>query len=345
MMSSRLIRSVPAAGFAVLLLAAPFRPLTAMPGTQVTDTVAKPAGSPRRPSVFKAVAKKLADTLGTVGAAKLIDQGLGSRGKGLGQMLGVGGGASPCGQGAGLGAGLIPGGTPGLATAGSKLVGIAKKAARKPEADTAGAAPAANPCPQQVPVDAAAAMQAAAAAGAMPTGPPAGGVMPGGMANAALMATPLGMAVTAAPLAAAGLGAAAKGMKKLFGGGPQSAMGMLKDVEGKGHLVLKGVRFVAHTEVLDEGYEVPLATLGEALGQVPGPYALYIEPEADKGAEPDRALAAKRVAKIWATLVASGVPAKVFLAGVVVPDSLVKGRKPAKPGNASVELWKVTVPQ
>ncbi len=344
MRPSNLIQSVPRFGFAVLVLAAPVRALAAMPGVQATDTVAKPAASPRRPSVFKSVAKKLADTLGTVGAAKLIDNGLGARGKAIGQMLGVGGG-NPCAAGGGIG-GLIPGTTPGLATAGSKLVGIAKKAARKPGADTAPPAAAPNPCPQ-VPADAAAAMQAAAAAGAMPAAAAAGAVpaMPGGMANAALMATPLGMAVTAAPLAAAGLGAAAKGVKKLFGGGPQSAMGMLKDVEGKGHLVLKGVRFVAHTEVLDEGYEVPLATLGEALGQVPGPYALYIEPEADKGAEPDRALAAKRVAKIWATLVASGVPAKVFIAGVMVPDSLVKGRKPAKPGNSTVELWKVAVPQ
>ena len=88
-----------------------------------------------------------------------------------------------------------------------------------------------------------------------------------------------------------------------------------------------------------------MTTLAEALGQVPGPYALYVEPEADKGAEPERAMAAKRIAKIWATLVAAGVQSKVFLTDVVVPDSLVKGRKPAKPGDASVELWKVQVPR
>jgi hypothetical protein len=161
------------------------------------------------------------------------------------------------------------------------------------------------------------------------------------MASTLMMATPLGMAVTAAPLAAAGVGAAAKGVKKLLGGGPMTATGMLKQVQEKGHLELRGVHFVAHTEVFDEGYEQALTTLAEALTLVPGPFALHVEPEADKGEEPDSSLAAKRVAKVWATLVAAGVPSSVVIDGVIAPDSLVAGRKPAKPGSAAVELWKI----
>lgn len=161
-------------------------------------------------------------------------------------------------------------------------------------------------------------------------------------ANPMMMATPLGIAVTAAPLAAAGGSAALKGVKQLIGKGPVTAMGLLKEVQSKGRLALRGVHFVAHTEILDDGYEESLSALAEALAQAPGPFALYVEPEADKGAKPDPRLARKRVALIWATLVAAGVPESVFVMGVVAPDSLVGDRKPAKPGDADVELWKVT---
>lgn len=308
-----------------LLLSAPGQPLSAAARWQAADTVPKPPPSVKKPSALKKVVAKVADTLATVGAAKGVDALLGDKGKGISQMLGIGG-ANPCAATPGLGAGLIPGAA-GLPTAGAKLVGIVKKAATEPGEDSV----AAPPCPSPIPGLGAAAMQDPAAAAGLP----------GGMASTVMMATPLGMAVTAAPLAAAGAGAAAKGVKKLLGKGPMTAMGILKEVQGKGRVELRGVHFVAHTEIFDDGYEEPLSALAEALAQVPGPFALYVEPEADKGEEPDPGLVQKRVAKIWATLVAAGVPAKVFIDGVAVPDSLVRDRKPAKPGDAAIEVWKI----
>lgn len=311
-----------------LLLSAPGQPLSAAASWQAADTVPKPPTKVKKPSAVSKVVAKVADTLATVGAAKGVDALLGDKGKGISQMLGVGG-ANPCAATPGLGSGLIPGAAAaGLPTAGAKLVGIVKKAATEPGEDTVGAAP---PCPSPIPGLGAAAMQ----------DPTAAAGLPGGMTSTVMMATPLGMAVTAAPLAVAGAGAAAKGVKKLLGKGPMTAMGILKEVQGKGRVELKGVHFVAHTEIFDDGYEEPLSALAEALSQVPGPFALYVEPEADKGEEPDPELVQKRVAKIWATLVAAGVPAKVFIDGVAVPDSLVGNRKPAKPGDAAIEVWKI----
>ncbi len=281
------------AALVALLVVVPALPVHATAPMQARDTIRKVAPKPKPSAAKKAVAK-VVDTLATVGAAKGVDALLGDKANGIGQMLG--GPTQPCGPGAGL--------LPGAATAGTKLVGIAKEAA---EGEAAG-----TPCPPS-----------------------------SSMANTMMMATPLGMAVTAAPLAAAGASAAAKGVKKLIGKGPVTAMGLLKEVQGKGHLALRGVHFVAHTEILDDGYEESLSALAEALAQVPGPFALYVEPEADKGDEPDLELAQKRVALIWATLVAAGVPESVFVAGVMVPASLVQDRKPAKPGDADVEVWKV----
>ena len=309
-----------------LLLSAPGQPLSAAAPWQAADTVPKPPTKVKKPSAVTKVVAKVADTLATVGVAKGVDALLGDKGKGISQMLGVGG-ANPCAATPGLGSGLIPGAA-GLPTAGAKLVGIVKKAATGPEEDTVAAAP---PCPSPIPGLGAAAMQ----------DPSAAAGLPGGMASTVMMATPLGMAVTAAPLAAAGAGAAAKGVKKLLGKGPMTAMGILKEVQGKGRVELRGVHFVAYTEIFDDGYEEPLSALAEALAQVPGPFALYVEPEADNDEEPDPELVQKRVAKIWATLVAAGVPAKVFIDGVAVPDSLVGDRKPAKPGDAAIEVWKI----
>lgn len=304
-----LIRRAPSQlAVALLLGLLPALPLHATAPIQVLDTARKVKPAARTPP---SAAKKAADTLATVGAAMAVDSLLGNRGQAIGQMLGTGQ-TNPC---APAGASPLAGlGLPGTATAGSKIVGLAKQSVSKDstESDPAPAAP----CPN-------------AMAG-------------GGMGSAIMMATPMGMAVTAAPLAAAGLGAAAKGVKKILGGGPMTPTAMLKQVEEKGHLALRGVRFVASTDVLEDGYEAPLTTLAEALTQVPGPFALHVEPEAAKGEEPDAALAHKRIAKIWATLVSAGVPETVFVAGVVAPESLVRDRKPVKPGSADVEVWKVS---
>lgn len=313
-----------------LLLSAPGLQLHAAAPFQAADTAQKTTTKRKKPSAAKSVVREVADTLGAVGAAKGIDALLGDKGQAIGQMLG--GGANPCAAASGVGSGLTPGAaTAGVPTAGAQLVSIAKMAATGSSDDSV-VAPT-PPCPSPVPGLGMAGMQDPAA--------PAG--LPGGMASTAMMATPFGMAVTAAPLAVAGADAAAKGVKKLLGKGPMTPMEMLKAVEGKGHLELRGVRFVANTDLLDDGYETTLSTLAEALSQVPGPYAIHLEHEAAKGEEPDPALTARRVAIIWATLVAAGVPARVFIDGVVAPDSLVGDRKPAKPGDAAIELWKVKV--
>jgi hypothetical protein len=69
---------------------------------------------------------------------------------------------------------------------------------------------------------------------------------------------------------------------------------------------------------------------------------MYVSPEAprDKGAQPDTALSRKRVAKVWATMAASGVSDQKVFAVSELPAAMSEGRKLPKAGDAKVEVIK-----
>ena len=150
-------------------------------------------------------------------------------------------------------------------------------------------------------------------------------------------ATPIGMAMAAAPLA----GSAMKGVKGLLGGKPQDKIAMLREL-GKGRLELKGVKFIEGTAELEPGFEPSFAALGEAIGLAEGTYLLYVAAElGDKGVQPDTALARKRLQKVWAAILVNGVPDQRIIAVAALPKEMNEGRKPPKAGQARVEILRV----
>ena len=301
------------------LSAAPLATGTAQTPTDTTTKVKKP------PSKLGKIAKRLADTAATAAAGVGVQSLLGSKAGGVANVLGVGAAATPCGA---------------AAVSSGAIVGAAKNIVKK-AADTAQPV-AAVPCPQAaglqglVPGGGAAAVAAAAAA-ASPAGA-MGGM--GGMKALAAM-TPIGLAVTAAPLA----GGAVKGLKGMLGGKPQDKIAMLREL-GKGTLLLKSVKFIQGTAEMEPGFEPSLAALGEAIGLAEGTYLLYVPAEAgDKGEQPDTALARKRLQKLWAAVLVNGVQDQRIIPVTALPAALAEGRKPPKPGQARVEVIRlVTTP-
>ena len=271
-----------------------------------SDTAAKVK---KAPSKLGKIAKRLVDTASTAAAGAGVQALLGKRAGGVASALGVGPGGSPCAAGVGL-------------SSGAAIVGVAKGIVKQGGDSTPAAAAA--PCPQ------AAAVQAA----------PPGGIpgLPGGGAMGALAAaTPIGMAMAAAPLA----GSAMKGVKGLFGGKPQDKITMLREL-GKGRLELKGVKFIEGTAEMEPGFEPSFAALGEAIGLAEGTYLLYVAAElGDKGVVPDTALARKRLQKVWAAILVNGVPDQRIIAVAVLPKEMNEGRKPPKAGQARVEILRV----
>ena len=155
----------------------------------------------------------------------------------------------------------------------------------------------------------------------------------GGAAATMLSATPVGMAVAAAPLAVG----AAKSIKGMLGGKPQDKIAMLREL-GKGTLVLKAVKFIEGTAEMEPGFEPSFAALGEAVQLAEGTYILYVAAEAEKGAEPDTVLQRKRIQRVWAAALVNGVSDQRIIAVSVLPKELNEGRKPPKPGQSRVEI-------
>jgi hypothetical protein len=281
------------------------------------------------PSKVEKIAKRVADTAATTAAGAGVQSVLGKKAGGVANALGAGG-LHPCGPGSG-------------ATAGAAIVGAAKGIVKE-ATDTADGV---NPCakagavpgmPAGIPgipggADAAAAAMAGRMAGAAGGGAAAGANPLSGMGAVASM-TPIGMAAGAAP-------GAIKGVKGLLGGKPQDKTAMLREL-GRGKLELKQVKFIEGTQELEPGFEASFATFAEAVALVEGTYLMHVSAEAsrEKGAEPDTALARKRVAKVWALMAASGVSDQKIIAVSELPESMRAGRKLPKAGDVKVEIIK-----
>jgi hypothetical protein len=156
------------------------------------------------------------------------------------------------------------------------------------------------------------------------------------------MMTPVGAAITAAPLAIEGGKAAAKGVKKMFGLNPKTWQQMLAEYGEKGLVELKGVKFIAATAEIEEGGEAVIEQAAEAIAKARYPVAIHVEPEAAKGEDPDPELAEQRREKLGAMLLAAGAPDGKFTPGALVPEGLVpKEAKVAKLGESRVFLVRV----
>jgi len=284
------------------------------------------------PSKLGKIAKRLADTAATTAAGVGVQSLLGKNAGGVANALGAGG-VIPCGAGYG-------------ATAGAAVVGAAKGIVKK--AGDTGQAASASPCPRGVaipgipggipglpagvsgvPNAAAAAGLAGAAMGGAPSG-----VSPMSGLGAMAAYTPVGLAASAAP-------GAIKGIKGMLGGKPQDKIAMLHEL-GKGNLELKQVKFIEGTLEFEPGFEPSFAAFAEAIALVEGTYLMYVSPEAprDKGAQPDTALARKRVGKVWAAMAAHGVSDQKVVPVSELPAPIAAGRKLPKAGDVRIEIIK-----
>jgi hypothetical protein len=283
----------------------------------------------KSPSKVEKIAKRVADTAATTAAGAGVQSVLGKKAGGVANALGAGG-INPCGPAYGV-------------TAGAAIVGAAKGIVK----EATDSADGVNPCakagtvpgmPGGIPglaggADAAAAAMAEAMTGAAGGGAAAGANPLSGMGAVAAM-TPMGMAAGAAP-------GAIKGVKGLLGGKPQDKTAMLREL-GRGKLELKQVKFIEGTQEFEPGFEDSFTAFAEAIALVEGTYYLHVSAESprEKGAEPDTALAHKRLTKVWALMAASGVSDEKVIAVSELPASMSAGRKLPKPGDVKVEIIK-----
>jgi hypothetical protein len=116
---------------------------------------------------------------------------------------------------------------------------------------------------------------------------------------------------------------------------------MLREL-GRGKLELKQAKFIEGTLEFEPGFEASFATFAEAVALVEGTYLMHVSAEAprEKGAEPDTALARKRVAKVWALMAASGVSDQKVVPVSELPEVMSAGRKLPKAGDVKVEIIK-----
>ncbi|MFN0179891.1 MAG: hypothetical protein ACKVZ0_13920, partial [Gemmatimonadales bacterium] len=233
----------------------------------------------KKPSLKKIVGK-IVDTTLTQAAAGVVDTLLGTKA----------GAESTCPPGF-----VMVGGTGGAApTAGGAIVSTAKKKLLGAK----DSAPAGGPSRQPTCVPAAsaanagdpAAMAQAAAAAQSPSGlgQAAAGAMPsaGSIAKGMAAATPVGLAVSAAP-------SAIKAVGGLLGGKAQTKESMIKDL-AKGRLILKGIKFIASSDALEEPIDDDIALLAEALAAMEGQYLLNMPAEARDKEPADTAMARRR---------------------------------------------------
>lgn len=302
----------------------------------------KPASSTKPTSKGKSLIGKIADTAITSAASMATDTLLGENAGMVAAVLGADGvptcptGLMPMQSQYAMGAGAAM----AMPSAGSMIVGAAKgKLGHKAVATTevAGAV-AGNAAPSQsaaaqatyvcgTPEQISAAVQSAQAQEQAQGGmAAAAAAQTAGMAGA-LKYTPMGAAVSAAPLA----GKAAKKLGGMFGKGAQSAESMKKDL-GKGRLVVQKLRFQEGSDELAEGFEEELTKLTEVLAGTEGHFVLRVSPEADDDTEAAAALAQHRQARVYAHLLLNGVPA-----ARLARDGAAAG-KPVKKGEARVEI-------
>jgi hypothetical protein len=287
------------------------------------------AKAKRPPGKVEKIAKRVVDTAATTAAGAGVQSVLGKKAGGVANALGAGG-LNPCGPGYG-------------ATAGAAIVGAAKGIVKEATDTADGVIPCAKAgavpgMPAGIPgvpgsADAAAAAMAGAMAGAAGGGAAAGANPLSGMGAVASM-TPIGLAAGAAP-------GAIKGVKGMLGGKPQDKTAMLREL-GRGKLELKQVKFIEGTQEFEPGFEASFTTFAEAVARVEGTYLLHVSAEAarDKGADPDTALARKRLAKVWALLAAAGVSDQKVIPVSELPAVLNAGRKLPKPGDTKIEIIK-----
>jgi hypothetical protein len=170
-----------------------------------------------------------------------------------------------------------------------------------------------------------AAAMSAAASQAAPNG--------GSVASAMAAATPIGLAVTAAPVAVKGV----KALGGLLGKGGPNAAAMIKELSTKGRLELKGVRFIGASDAIEPGFEDDVAMLAEALGSIEGQFVLNIPAEAAEKAEPDTTMARRRLTKLAAHFAVAGIP-ESRVRFVSEAPGLDPKKKTPKLGEAKVEL-------
>ncbi len=289
--------------------------------TAAGSALGQPA--PKKKSGLGKVAGQIVDSAVTAVAAGAVDSLLGTEG----------GPTVSC------PAGTVPSGSGSAPSVGSAVVGKAKQKLTGAKKDAAAptAQPACIPAPGAapgVPTDAAAA-QAAAMAAAMAgqtQGQPAGApAMPaaGSIVKGMAAATPIGMAATAAPTAI-------KAVSGLLGGKGPSKEGMIKDL-AKGRLILKGIKFIASSDALEDPIDDDIGFLAEALAAMEGTFVLNMPAEAEDKEEPDTTIARRRLTKLVANLQVAGISDERLVVGIYPPGLDPKNKAP-KPGDARVEV-------
>lgn len=315
---------------------------------------------PKKGNRLKNVAAKLLDTAATSAASVAADSLLGTS-SGAAVAGYVGGGASAssavptCSPGQvlylvafGAPSGAQAVGMPGVPSAGSMLVGAARKRLSNKPTDSAGAmaaaAPAAVPSGPQYACgtaeEATASMQAQQQAQQAQQAQNAGAQSgaPGG-AGAVLGATPAGMLVTGAVAVAPMAMKGAKALGNRFGL-TASVETMIRDL-ARGRLRLKGIKFVEGTDAVYPGFENEIAMLAEALQTVEGQFVLNVPAEGDGKSEPDTAVARRRIMKVWTQMQAGGIPPTRLIALGAYPSEYDAKRKPPKRGESRVEILRM----
>jgi hypothetical protein len=167
---------------------------------------------------------------------------------------------------------------------------------------------------------------------ANPTGgPPAGGAS---AATSLLSMTPAGAAIEGAKVATP---LVKKALGGLLGKG-QTKESIIKDL-AKGSVVLKGVKFIGASDVLEDGADGAIGSLAEALQALEGRYLLTIPAEAPDKGDPDVAMAKRRLEKMAAQLAAAGIAEDRVTVVSALPGDVGKAKAP-KPGDARFELVK-----
>ncbi|HUF64612.1 MAG TPA: hypothetical protein VMM17_01420 [Gemmatimonadaceae bacterium] len=293
----------------------------------------------------KQAAKKVADTLASAVAATAVDSALARTGlvppgvtiPGMAPgMVAAANGGCPPGTTAAV-TSAMPGAAAALMpTAGTAVVGAAKKMLGKSDPQTQ-AAPA-QPC---VPVDQAMAqMQAALASNSLQGGEAAAAQQAAqqqaaqSMAAAVVASSPIGMAAMGASAAAPVAGKALGAIRGRLGRG-ESKESMLRDLNA-GRLQLKDFRFGAASDQPGEGSDRSLVMLVEALKASEGRFLIRVPLEANAGGAPDAQLAQRRAVLVATHLIAAGIPITRLAVDPAPPAGVS-----VKAGDVKVELLRV----
>jgi hypothetical protein len=150
----------------------------------------------------------------------------------------------------------------------------------------------------------------------------------------ALSMTPPGMLVNGAVAAAPLAGGAVRSLAGRFSRG-ESKESMTKDL-ASGRLVVKGLRFADGGDALADGADQSLALLVAALQDAPGNFIVHLAAESDGKTPADTALARRRLERVGARLLVSGISEARLT--FLDPSKEPRADKPTKPGEARLEL-------